>query len=489
MSVLENVEPKQVLYFFEEISKIPRETGNEKGVSDYIKGWAEEHNLPVQQDEYHNLIVERAAAPGEEGREPIILQAHLDMVCEKTGDSDHDFERDPILLKIEGDIISSAVGTTLGADDGIGVAMCMAILVDGDLKNPPLEVIFTVSEETDFGGAKTVAVDRLKGKRLLNLDHAVENEVLAGGCGGEAEDLEIPMTKKEVSGYGCRKITLGGLPGGHSGEDIARGNGDAIALLARVLRSCREELDLKLYSFTGGTGGTAIPREAETVIMVKAEEEGELRRRIEELRQEIAREYQVVAPNFFLNLDVPAPGDCGCEDACTCFDDESFEKFLRIIELFPRGIMEMSGAVPGNVESSINPGIVKTHENGCAITAELRGSMDSTIQQVKRKVVTLTETFGGTMKSRNYYTSWDYNPTSALREAVTEIYRELFNEELRTTVVHAGIEAGIFTKRIPGLDAISLGPNCWSFHSPEERMSASSADKVWKFLRTIIETI
>ena len=471
MRVLENVEPKQVLGFFEEISKIPRDSGKEQAISDYLKDWAINHGLDTKQDEHYNLIIKRPAAPGQEGREPIILQAHMDMVCEKTGDSNHDFEKDPILLKMEGDIISSAVGTTLGADDGIGVAMCMAALVDSDLKTPLLEVIFTVNEETDFGGAKTVDVEGLRGKRLLNLDHAVENEILAGGCGGEAEDLEFPMTKTEVSGYSFRKITLSGLPGGHSGEDIARGNGDAIALLARVLRSCREEMDIKLYFFTGGTGGTAIPREAKAMIMIKAEEEDKLYRRVEEVRQEMTKEYQVVAPNFSLDLDVPPPNGCGCEDPCNCFDDESFEKFLQIVELFPRGIMEMSGAVPGNVESSINPGIVRTHENGCAITAELRGSMDSTIQQVKRKVVTLTETFGGTLKSRNYYVSWDYNPSSALRETAIEIYREMFNEELRTTVVHAGIEAGVFTKRIPGLDAISLGPNCWSFHSPEERMS------------------
>ena len=173
MRVLENVEPKQVLGFFEEISKIPRDSGKEQAISDYLKDWAINHGLDTKQDEHYNLIIKRPAAPGQEGREPIILQAHMDIVCEKTGDSNHDFEKDPILLKMEGDIISSAVGTTLGADDGIGVAMCMAALVDSDLKTPLLEVIFTVNEETDFGGAKTVDVEGLRGKRLLNLDHAV----------------------------------------------------------------------------------------------------------------------------------------------------------------------------------------------------------------------------------------------------------------------------------------------------------------------------
>lgn len=483
MRVLENVEPKRVLYFFEEISKIPRDSGEEKAISNYIKTWAEGLGFETEQDSDYNLIVKRPAAPGQEGRAPIIIQSHTDMVCEKTVDSTHDFTKDPITLKIEGDIISSAVGTTLGADDGIGVALSMALLEDETLKNPPLEVLYTVREEIDFGGAKTIPVDGLKGMRLINLDHASDIEMLAGGCGGEAQIVHLPINRTKVSGYEAQKIFLTGLPGGHSGEDIHRGNGDAIALLCRAMRGCKAVADLKLYSFTGGTGGTAIPREAEAVVLVKGEEKDAFLKRLAEIEKEMAWEYVVVAPNFSLKATAEKVEDD------SCFDDDSFEKFLSFNELFPRGIMEMNNGVPGTVESSINVGIVKTSDKDCMFRAELRGSMDATIQQVKQKVITISKVFGASLDSTDDYTPWTYNPKSALRDTAAEIYKEMFHEDLKTTVVHAGIEAGIFTKRMEGLDAISLGPNCWSFHSPEERMSASSTDKVSKFLKALVEKI
>lgn len=481
--MLENIEPKSVLRFFEEISKIPRGSGKEKTVSDYIRNWAEGLELEVQQDEDYNLIVKKPATPGRESREPVIIQSHMDMVCEKTGDSNHDFERDPILLKIEGDEISSAVGTTLGADNGIGMALSMALLEDDTVKNPPLEVLFTVREEVDFGGAKVIAVEGLKGKKLINLDHAVDNEVLAGGCGGEGEEVTVDMTETVVSGYEGMRVMLTGLPGGHSGEDIHRGYGDAVYLLTRALRGCKEIADLRLCSFAGGTGSTAIPREAEAVVLFRVSEKEVLLGKIEEIGAEMTVEYQGVAPDFSLVAE-----EVEVTDGC-CYDEESFEKFLAVMELFPRGIMEMSGVFPGVVESSINVGIVKTQGDKCTFYAELRGSLDSTIQQVKQKVITLTKVFGGRLKSFDDYTSWSYNPDSKLRETAIRIYRELFDEELKTTVVHAGIEAGIFTKRIEGLDAISLGPDCRFFHSPEERVSVSSVAKVWKFLKALVEEL
>lgn len=501
------------LYYFEDISRIPRESGNEKQVSDYILKWAADLGLEAWQDEQNNLLIKKDAYPGQEQRPPVILQAHMDMVCEKRGDSTHDFLKDEILLKQEGDLLMSAVGTTLGADDGIGVAYCMAVLASEDLKHPPIEVILTTEEESTFNGAANVSFDRLEGRRLINLDYGDDQGVLCGSCGGMGIEVQIPVRQSddETAGrnetgrvekgrketdagqeYRLYQILISGLCGGHSGEDIHRGNGSAIQLLTRLLRSLYEkrsgEADLRLVSIHSGTSRLAISREAAAEVLVARSCEEAFKAAVADLEKIFAREYAATAPNLRIAADRKAVFDAGKQQP-RYYIGESFRRILDALTLFPDGIMKMNGAFPGLVESSLNLGIVSLEGDALKLVAEIRGAYQSTVEDIKEKVICLAECLGGSYRTFSAYCPWEYRQKSGLREAAICTYHNMFGQELKPTVVHAGIECGFFLKARPDLDAIALGPNCWHFHSPEERMSISSALKVWEFLKKLLEEL
>ena len=478
---LSDLEPRKVFQYFEEISAIPRGSGNEKGISDHILAWARERGLAAVQDEYLNLIIKKPASGGYENADAVLLQAHLDMVCEKKSDSCHDFTQDPIPLRVEGDMIISAAGTTLGADNGIGVAYCMAVLDDDSLAHPPLEILLTTEEETTFNGAESVSPRHFSARRLINLDQAVDDEVLAGSCGGEGAILRLPLRymvqaprRPQETAFSLR---ISGLPGGHSGEDIHRGHGNAIQLLARALCTCRTIDGLRLADLSGGTGRTAIPREAEAVITVDRDKETELRQSLEKLEAVFQTEYRAAAPGLRLELkrlDAAAGLPSLTEDA--------LEKLLAFLYLMPDGIMQMNGAAPGVVESSINLGVARLTETGLELTAEMRNAYDSTTIHMEDRLSFLCRTFGAGCEFFTKYRPWSFNPHSPLREKAAEVYEGEFGKPLKTVVVHAGIECGSLLAKLPDLDAISIGPNCWFFHSPEERMSISSVGRAWQFL-------
>ncbi|QHI72529.1 beta-Ala-His dipeptidase [Aminipila terrae] len=284
--VLRDIQPQRVMYFFEEISKIPRGSGNEKKISDYIYGWACENGLEAYQDKALNVIIKKPAAPGYEDSEPVMLQAHMDMVCEKNSDSFHDFSKDSVQLKIEGDMISSAVGTTLGADNGIGVAYCMAVLEKSDLKHPALEILLTTEEESTFKGALSVSPELFQAKKLINLDQAVENQILAGSCGGAGVKVLLPLEYEQVckeKEYKAFQLSVSGLPGGHSGEDIDKGHGSAISLLIRLLYEIKSRHNVQLSHVSAGTSRLAISREAEAEILIYPEQQQEIQDTVEKM--------------------------------------------------------------------------------------------------------------------------------------------------------------------------------------------------------------
>ncbi len=470
------------LYFFERISQIPRESGSEKGISDFLKGWAEGLGLWCVQDEGWNLIIKKPGSPGCVSLPPVILQAHIDMVCEKTPDSAHDFAVDSIPLKLDGDWLSSAAGTTLGADDGIGVALCMAALSSEELVHPPLEVLFTVQEESTFYGAEHVRWDLLEGRRLINLDHAVECEVLTGSCGGSGVEVALPVERQEIAaGAACYALTLTGLPGGHSGEDIHRGHGSAIQLMTRVLLRLRSKFDASLISLEGGASRLAISRDAHAVVCASAGI-AELRGELQRLEAEFRREYQAVAPGLSLSLSK------GPEQAA-CLTRQSLDRVLTGLALFPDGIQNMNGAFPGRVESSVNLGVLKTEASQFIMTAEIRGGYLSTVESIREKISVLSDALGGACRFFAGYLPWESRGDSPLRAAAVRTYRALFGAEMKAIVVHAGIECGCFLRQVPELDAISIGPDCESFHSPQERMSVSSAKRVWRLLKELLKNL
>lgn len=484
--VLCGLEPERVMYYFEEISRIPRESGNEKQISDYILKWALERKLDAVQDEFFNLIIKKPASEGYEKSAPVILQAHMDMVCEKTADSIHDFSKDPIKLKVEGDLISSAVGTSIGADDGIGVAYCMAVLEDEALKHPPVEVMLTTEEESTFNGAMSVYTGHFKGTRLINLDHAVENEVLAGSSGGSGVKVTMNITREDESltkGYKCFTVRIGELPGGHSGEDIHRGHGNAISLMARMLYNCRKNVDFKLSEMYAGTSRLAICRDVNAILWVKEEEIDIFQQNVSRMEDIFQEEYGAITDSLKISLWERADYSKGG------ITEESFTKILHVLYLFPDGIQHMNNVVEGVVESSINLGIIRMYADSFEITGEIRSGFNSTGAHIKDKVRNLCELCEAQLEFFAGYPSWTYNPKSVLREKAQAAYREEFGGELKTVVLHAGIECGCLLEKMPYLDAIGMGPNCWGFHSPEERMSIKSVNSTWRLLKRLLENL
>ena len=466
----------EVIQLFSQLSRIPRESGNEKAVSDWIKSWAEERGLQVTQDDISNLIICKPASKGYEDHAPVMMQAHIDMVCEKDGHSTHDFATDPIEFALDGEWIISSSGTTLGADDGVGVASALAVLDDDTLAHPPLEVVFTVQEETTFAGAETVDISGLKAMRLINLDHADETELIVGSCGGTGVRMTMPIEREadvpeDASAW---RIKLTGLKGGHSGEDIHRGRGNAISLLLRVL----EEPGLQTVSITGGTNRLAIPREAEAVVLV---DEAELKTIIDRAKATFVKEYGSAAPD----LDIV----CEAADAEPPLTESAFAKIAAAVRLYPNGIVNMNGMLEGLVESSDNIGIIQTERNVLTLTSEVRGAYQSTVDDIVRTIEVLAAILGAKTEYFAAYVPWEPAADSMLREIAVDLHREMFGGEMKLLALHAGLECGFFAEKRPGLDIISIGPDCQYFHSPQERVSVPSIGRFYEFLKELLRRL
>lgn len=496
-----NDQTEAPLFYFSQLTEIPRDSGKEKAVSDFLLNWALERRLDAYQDAVWNLIIKKPGSAGREAEEPVILQAHLDMVCEKDSTSRHNFETDPIPLRMEGDWLTSAAGTTLGSDDGIGVAYIMALLADETLSHPPIEALLTVQEESTFAGAANVDWSLLLGKRLINLDQSVENEVLCGACGGTGMQMRVPLVQEPIpEDFQTMRVTISGLEGGHSGEDIHRGRGSAIALLARGLQSCKENLHgvqgskadgrskLRIVEFTGGTSRLAISREAGTVFAIAKTDVEACEQLWSELEQQWKKEYETTAKRLHVQVQTGTKESNDCKTKKqSCYTAESGEKILAALRLFPDGIQQMNGTFPGTVESSNNLGIVRTEETELVMTAEARGAYASTIEAIRQKVLCLADLLGGTCEFFAAYVPWEYRSDSPLRRLAMDTYREAFRTELKPVVVHAGIECGFFLQAKPDLDAISIGPTAQYFHSPKERLQVSSTLREWMFLKELLE--
>ena len=466
----------EVINIFSQLSRIPRESGNEKAVSDWVKNWAEERGLQVAQDDISDLIICKPASKGYEAHAPVMMQAHIDMVCEKDGHSTHDFATDPIEFALDGEWLISASGTTLGADDGVGVAAALAILDDDTLQHPPLEVVFTVQEETTFAGAETVDISGLKAMRLINLDHADETELIVGSCGGTGVRLTMPIEREAdvPEGASAWRIKLTGLKGGHSGEDIHRGRGNAISLLLRVL----EEPGLKTVSITGGTNRLAIPREAEAVVLA---DEAELRNVIDRAKATFVKEYGSAAPNLDIVFEAA--------DAEPPLTESAFAKIAAAVRLYPNGIVNMNGMLEGLVESSDNIGIIQTEGDMLTLTSEVRGAYQSTVDDIVRTIEVLAAMLGAKTEHFAAYVPWEPAADSQLRELAVNLHKEMFGGEMKQLALHAGLECGFFAEKRPGLDIISIGPNCQYFHSPQERVSVPSIGRFYEFLKELLRRL
>ena len=486
---MDNLEPAAVFRCFEEISAIPRGSGNEAGIAGYLINFAKDKGLWAHKDTYNNVLIRKPGSPGRENEPPVIIQGHSDMVCEKNAGIEHDFDKDPIGLVADGDVIR-ARGTTLGADNGVGLAYALALLTDDSLSHPPLEALFTAQEEAGLVGASNFDYGLVRAKRLINLDSEEEGVFLAGCSGGARADVRIPVIRQDKpNDYVVSEIFIKGLNGGHSGMDIDKGRANANLLMARVLNEVLKEPSLHgvlLCDIAGGSQDNAIPRECRACIAFDKRGEARIAGIIKKYEQIFRSEYRISDPLIEININEHSAG-------LSAFSPETAEKLVRALLTLPCGVQAMSQDIPGLVETSNNIGVVKLISEGGKEYAEIssapRSSVESRKAFVLSRIRAAAEGAGADMTEHGEYPGWEYSPQSPLREACLACYKELTGADGAVAAVHAGVECGVFARHIEGLDAVSFGPNVHGAHSPDECLEIASARRVWEFLLKLLERI
>ncbi len=470
-----NIEPKEVFSWFYEINQIPRCSGNEKGVSDFLVNFAKERNLEYIQDEVNNVIIKKPASPGYENSEPVIIQGHMDMVCVKTEDSDHDFDKDPIDMYVDGDLLK-ANKTTLGGDDGMAVAYGLAIL-DGDYKHPALEVLITVEEETTMKGAGAIKEGMLTGKKLLNIDSEEEGIFLVSSAGGNTVHT---IFKKSYEDFDARSylISIGGLEGGHSGMEINKQRGNANIILFRLLDRARQAGEIRLGSVKGGSKHNAIPSAAQAQIYVKDPASIEA---IKDLFKEIKGEFTAVDPDLSLTIEE--------KSGTKAFSKDLTDNLIDYYSLVPDGVIAVSNSIEGLVQTSLNNAVIEDQEDEIILITSVRSSVESQLDKVARGLEILANKAGATFEEVERYPAWEYEADSKLRDIALKTYEDMFEEKASYTAVHAGLECGLLKKVLKDTEMISFGPNMWDVHSPKERISIKSTQRVFDFTVKLLENL
>lgn len=474
---------EKIFTYFEEISKVPRCSGNEKAISDYLVKFAKEHNLEVIQDEVLNVIIKKPASLGYENAPGVVLQGHMDMVCVKNADKVHDFSKDPITLKYVDDMIY-ADGTTLGADNGIALALAMAVLTSEDIKHPPLEVLITVDEESGMTGAKHLNPKDISGKILINLDSEEEGKLLVSCAGGLRAAININAkwenAPKNLVGY---TISMRGLMGGHSGSEIDKERGNANKLLGRVLYDLYKEVPFNLAYISGGSRANVIPSEAEAVIFISPDKLQATENKIKEWNEILKNEFKISDPNVDVNLSKSKKA------FDKIFDSTTTAKVVNLLMAIPNGMQTMSKSIEGLVESSSNIGVLTTDDKSICFEFSIRSSVSSRKDYIKEQISTIAKLADVGFEANGEYPAWEYNPNSKIRDICQKVYKEKYGQEPEIVAVHAGVECGLFGEKIPDLDMISMGANAYDAHTTNEHVSISSVKRTYEYLLAILEDL
>lgn len=481
--ILKNLEPMEVFTYFEKLSQIPRGSGNEKAVSDYLAAFAKEHNLECIQDAALNVVIKKKATPGYENCPVIILQGHMDMVCEKNADIQHDFTKDALKLRIVDDMVY-ATGTTLGADNGIAVAMGLAILASDEYSHPALELIVTTSEETGMDGVVALEPKHVAGRILINLDSEEEGTLLVSCAGGVSARTSIPAVW-EAAGTSLvpYSVKISGLKGGHSGMEIDKGRGNANKLMGRVLMGILSGADIRLSLLQGGSKHNAIPREANAVILVKAADTAFVEGKISACAKDFLAELRSTDADVKVEFAVlnQCPGQMLSKEA-TC-------QVIHYLYLVIDGVTSMSMDIKGLVESSLNLGVISTHKESVEFISSIRSSVRSLKKDLYNKVAVMAKLTGGNVVTEADYPEWAYNPDSKIRAICEAVHEKMYGKKPHITAIHAGLECGLFTEKFEQMDAISLGPNLYDVHTPNEHMSISSVKRTWEYLLEVLKNV
>ena len=478
MAVLENCEPKRVFHYFEEICKIPHGSGNTRQISDYLVQFAKNHDLKYIQDEMNNVVIYKPGTAGYENAPTVIVQGHMDMVCEKRPDVEHDFTKDGLNLSVEGDYVS-ANGTTLGGDDGIAVAYGLALLESDTIAHPPLEVFITVDEEIGLLGAVGFDCSVLKGRRFINLDSEAEGSLWISCAGGLSGISHIPVTRLEAKG---EKLTvkISGLMGGHSGAEIDKNRANANSLLGKFLHGLDAKAGYELISVQGGQKDNAITRESIAELLTVKENVEAVKEYAASMQTAWREEY--TGTDEGITVTVTEEGE---QDA-KVLHPTSKEKVVFFLVNVPYGVQKMSGTIKGLVETSTNIGILKTSENEVLGSSSIRSSVETARDALSDKIEYLTEFLGGEYERQGVYPAWEYRKDSPLRDKMVEVYEEMYGQKPNVVAIHAGLECGLFYKKMEGLDCVSLGPDMKDIHTSEEVLSISSTERVWKYLVKVL---
>ena len=480
-SILADLEPKSLFRFFGEILSIPRPSKHEEKMTEYLVNWAKERNLEYVSDEIGNVIIRKGATKGKENSPWVCLQSHIDMVCEKNSDKDFDFEKDAIVPKIEGEWLK-ADGTTLGADDGIGVATALAILDANDIEHGPIECLFTVDEETGLSGAEALSADVLKSRILLNLDSEDEGEIFIGCAGGIDTVAKLPYDKEETPDAPAFKIMVKGLKGGHSGDDINKGLACANKILNRILWSLDKEMDLRLSCFEGGNLRNAIAREANATFVVAQADVELMKEIVEKFAVDLKYEFRTTEPDMQIILTET-------EKPAFVIDMLSQDNLLNVLYACPHGVLAMSREIPGFVETSTNLASVKMKEDHFFITTSQRSSVESAKYAAAYRVESCFLLAGADVEHGDGYPGWAPNPESKILKIAVDAYKKLFNKEPIVRAIHAGLECGLIGEKYPGMDMISYGPTLRGVHSPDERLEIKTVELYWKHTLEILKNI
>ncbi len=476
MRILENISPERVFYYFEEISRIPHGSGNEEAVAKYIEDFARSKGLFAVRDANNNVFVRKTAYSGYESAPAVLLQGHTDMVCEKNEDTAFDFLSDPLKLVLEGDILR-ADGTTLGADDGVAVAMMLALLEDEDAAHGPLECLFTTEEETGLGGMKAFDKSQISADYMINLDSEDDDTAVISCAGGFRTDFvfsDIPYEKcnSEIT------LSVKGLMGGHSGADIHLGRANANKIAFQLLSGIE---DIRLISVNGGSKDNAIPREC--TVVFTADDPMEVPDIVSENADEIKASL--------------CEDDMGFSVECTykrgqshCFAEKYSRSIITLVNSLPYGVIDMSASVEGLVESSSNPGVIKTEGSRVTVVSSSRSSVESRLDAIQGSLDSLADFVKvSSVTHRDRYPGWDVTENSVLQKKYKEVYKTLHGEMPKILGIHAGLECGLVKSAVPEIDIISIGPNARNIHTPEETLSVSSVSKLYTILLELLKNL
>lgn len=480
---VKDLKPALVWQCFDEITKVPRPSCHEEKIREYLLDFASRHGVAVKTDKCGNVVMSVPATKGHENAPTVVLQAHMDMVCEKNGDVKHDFMKDPIDTYIDGEWVK-ARGTTLGADNGIGMAAAMAALIDKDLEHGPLEALFTINEEIGLEGAQNLGADMITGTMLLNLDSEDDGEIFVG-CAGGIDTTAIFHYNRSLSpeNFIFMKVGVNGLLGGHSGSDINAGRANANKVIARFIWECSQKWDIELSEFNGGNLRNAIPREAHAVFGVHSDHVKEVRKYLDCYASEIVNEFKGVEPAINISVEE-------CDRPEYCIDSDTSLRLVRALYSAPHGVYAMSHDLEGLVETSTNLAAVKMEEgHKIKITTSQRSSVESRKKDIAGQVEAHFQLAGAKVSHSDGYPGWAPNMESPIMKISANAYEELFGVRPAIKAIHAGLECGLFLSKYPHLDMVSFGPTMTGVHSPDEQLLIPTVEKFWRHLCRVLEKV